>query len=248
VEVGLCRVLGLVSREGFSQEYLAQFRNLAENGRVRRGAEPGHKDGWGVVLHDGNIPIYLAREPKNASEDPKYLKVSKQLGKVDKGILLAHLRKATRNGGPPSVENTHPFVNDRWAFAHNGGITKFNIKPQGLEGITDSERLFRLLTNRIEKSRSFEDALAWSVSFVRKNFKYSSLNFVLSDGNVLYAYRDCVEAEDYYTMLYKQSKKEVVVSQETLDGGEWKSIPNRNLAVVRKDLSIQIQPLPSYQE
>ena len=248
VAVILCRVLGVVSKEGFSQKYMAEFRNLAENGKVRRGAEPGHKDGWGIVLYDGRTPKYLAREPKSASADPKYLEVSEQLAKVQEGVLLAHLRKATRNGGPPSVENTHPFVNGRWAFAHNGGIRRFNIKPRGLQGATDSERFFRLLTNRIEKSASFEDALAWAVSFVRRNFNYSSLNFVLSDGNVLYAYRDCNEAENYYTMLYKHSKKEVVVSQEPLAGGGWKSIPNRNLAVVRKDLSVQIQPLQLHSE
>ena len=248
VRVKLCRILGVISNHGFSQEYLAQFRNLAENGKVRRGAEPGHKDGWGIVLYDGKTPKYLAREPKNASADPRYLEVSERLAEAEEGILLAHLRKATRNGGPPSVENTHPFVNGRWVFAHNGGIRGFNIKPRGLRGTTDSERFFRLLTNRIAKGASFEDALAWAVSFVRRNFNYSSLNFVLSDGSVLYAYRDCNEAENYYTMLYKHSKKEVVVSQEPLGGGGWKSIPNRNLALVRKDLSVQVQPLQLYQE
>ena len=239
----LCRVLGIISSQGFSQEYLAEFRNLAENGKVRRGARPGHKDGWGVVIYDGGTPNYLAREPKSASADPKYLEVSEKLAKVQGGILLAHLRKATRNGGSPSVENTHPFVSGRWAFAHNGGIRKFNIKPSGLKGITDSERFFRLLLNRFGRDNSFDDALAWSVSFVRKNFDYSSLNFVLSDGNTVYAYRDCDEDENYYSMLYKRSKKEVVVSQEPLAGEGWRSIPNRNLAIIQKDLGIQIEPL-----
>jgi len=248
VAVRLCRLLGVISSQGFSQGYLAEFRNLAETGKVRSGAGPGHKDGWGVVLYDGSTPNYLAREPKSASADPKYLEVSDKLAKVQEGILLAHLRKATKNGGPPSVENTHPFVNGRWAFAHNGGIRKFNIKPQGLKGITDSERFFRLLLNRFERDNSFEDALTWSVSFVRRNFDYSSLNFVLSDGDTIYAYRDCNEDENYYSMLYKRSKNEVVVSQEPLAGGDWESIPNRNLAKIQKDMSIQIEPLQSQSE
>jgi len=240
----LCRILGIVSNEGFSQEYLTEFRKLAGNGRVRREAKPGHKDGWGVVLYDGNVPRYLAREPNNALTDSKYLEVSGRVAKAEEGILLAHLRKATRNG-ERSIGNTHPFVNGTWAFAHNGGIRRFNVKPRGLQGTTDSERFFRLLTNRLAKDGSFEESLAWSVSFVRRNFNYSSLNFVLSDGDVLYAYRDCKEAEDYYAMLYKPNKNAVIISQEPLDKEDWKPIPNRNLAIVQKDLAVQIKALNS---
>jgi predicted glutamine amidotransferase len=239
----LCRILGIVSNDGFSQGHLTEFRKLAENGRVRRGAKLGHRDGWGVVLYDGSMPRYLAREPTSALADPKYLEVSEELAKIDKGILLAHLRKVIK--GRPFVENTHPFIHGKWTFAHNGTISGVSALNLPVQGTTDSEKFFRLLTNRLKRDSSFQDALAWSVSFMRRNFKYSSLNFVLSDGNVLYAFRDCNEAEDYYAMLYKRDKKAVTVSQEPLDKDNWKAIPNRNLAIVHKDLTVQIKALDS---
>ncbi len=240
----MCRVLGILSTNGFSPEYLEEFRELAENGRVRRGASSGHKDGWGVVIYDKNTPRYLAREPNGASDDPKYPEVVKSLQSMGgQGVMIAHLRKAGRNGGAVTVENTHPFIRGRWVFAHNGGITRFNIRPRGLQGVTDSERFFRLLVNRIEKCDDFEDALSWSVSFVRRKFDYSSLNFVLSDGNALYGYRDCTKDEDYYSLLYRRSRKDVVFSQEPLGDGKWYSIPNGSIAIARKDLSVEIKSL-----
>lgn len=240
----MCRVLGILSTNGFSPEYLGEFRELAENGRVRRGASSGHKDGWGVVIYDKTKPRYLAREPGSASDDPRYLEVMKSLPSIrGQGVMIAHLRKAGRNGGSSTVENTHPFVEGRWAFAHNGGISKFNIKPRGLRGVTDSERFFRLLVNRIGKGNDFKDALAWSVSFVRRKYDYSSLNFVLSDGYSLYGYRDCTEDEDYYSLLYRRSRKDVVFSQEPLGDGNWISIPNRSIAITHKDLSVEIKSL-----
>ena len=240
----MCRILGILSTYGFSAEYLEEFRELADNGRVRRGASSGHKDGWGVVIYDKNKPRYLAREPSCASDDPKYLEVVESLHSMrGQGVMIAHLRKAGRNGGAATFENTHPFAEGRWVFAHNGGITRFNIKPRGLQGVTDSERFFRLLVNRFERGNDFEGALEWSVSFVRRKFDYSSLNFVLSDGHAIYGYRDCTKDEDYYSLLYRRGGKDVVFSQEPLGDGNWNSIPNGSIAIARKDLSVEIKSL-----
>ena len=223
----MCRLLAIRTIDGFSPKYLTAFRELAENGKVRRGAALGHNDGWGIVSYSGNKPAYLAREPRSASDDPKYLEVMRTLSNnTGNGILVAHLRKAGRNGGPASVQNTHPFIDGRWTFAHNGGITRFNVKPRGLQGVTDSERFFRLLINRVENSSNFEEALRWSVSFVKRNYDYSSLNFVLSDGNILYGYRDYNKDEDYYSLLYRINKNGVVFSQEPLDSKVWSAVPN----------------------
>lgn len=240
----MCRLLAIRTISGFPYEYLEAFRKLAMYGRVRRGTASGHNAGWGLVLYDGEKPRYLAREPRSAFDDPRYLQVSEMLSNDSRvGMMIAHLRKAGSKGGHPSIHNTHPFIEGNWAFAHNGGITRFNIKPRGLQGVTDSERFFRHLINRVRKSGSFEEALSWSVSFVRRKYRYSALNFILSDGNTLYAYRDCAEAEDYYTMLYKHDSGAVLISQEPLDDGKWFSIPNRCLAQIREDLSVELRPL-----
>lgn len=241
----MCRLLAIKTIEGFSPQYLEAFRKLAESGKVRHGAEPGHNDGWGIVLYDGKKPRYLGREPRSASNDPKYLEAMQTLANYAKpGTMIAHLRKAGRNGGSPSVKNTHPFIQDQWAFAHNGGITRFTIWPRGLQGVTDSERFFRLLITRVEKSGTFEEALRWSVSFVKRNFEYSSLNSIVSEGNTLYAYRDCNEDEDYYSLLYRKQGKGLVFSQEPLDDKVWHAVPNGYLAVVTDDIDIEFKSIP----
>ncbi|MFQ5758164.1 MAG: hypothetical protein ACE5IF_00640 [Candidatus Bathyarchaeia archaeon] len=69
----MCRMLGIISRKPVPSIYLKDFRVLAEKGKVPKGAkEPGHKDGWGIVHYDDQIPRYLGRGPTNAMEDERY--------------------------------------------------------------------------------------------------------------------------------------------------------------------------------
>jgi glutamine amidotransferase len=102
----------------------------------------------------------------------------------------AHVRQATTGDCTP--ENTHPFSLGPYSFSHNGTI--LNIKQlidpsiEAAAGDTDSERLFRLVMHHIDSSDPI-DGLRYAVQATIERFPFSSLSFLFSDGERLYAYR-----------------------------------------------------------
>ena len=235
----MCRMLGIISRKPIPSKYLRDFRVLAEVGKVPKGAkEPGHKDGWGIVYYDGEAPMYLGVQPSNALQDEKYDVAMEKLEETKMpGVLIAHLRK--RSVGTVSLENTLPFINGKWCFAHNGTI--YNFHREG-EDATDSKRFFRSLIQEMESSNNgLEDAIRRVVTDIRTNYKYSSLTFLLSDGNKLYAYRDFSRPkdEDYYGLMYAEDDQMVLFTQERMWQKDWTTVSNKCLVVVDKELGIK---------
>jgi predicted glutamine amidotransferase len=223
--------------------FLRDFRALAEKGKVLSGAEPGHKDGWGIVGYQKGAPIYLGREPKNAMDrDSRYDEALKYLDQLCiKGPLLAHFRKASLEYRRVTLQNTAPFVQGKWSFAHNGTIRRFNEEVSGMKGTTDSERFFvKLLTERERSGGSMEKAIERTVRRVRDSYDYSSITFLLSDGANIYAYREYSNPEqsDYYNLIYASDKDRVIISQQAIWPKEWVTVPNRTLVIVMSDLKV----------
>src|ERR1700730_12938644 len=112
--------------------------------------------------------MYLGREPTNAFEDPKCEEAcitgfSSELNSP----LIAHLRKASV--GLKVKENTHPFVNGEWAFAHNGTIRKLNLRYT-----TDSLWFFQGLLNEYEHhGGDFTSSIQRSAESVHQIFPYT---------------------------------------------------------------------------
>lgn len=142
----MCRLLGYVARRPTSVlEVLGEedFEAFTELTAV-------HGDGWGMAWHDlGNHTIRTVSSADSAFRDLAYEQLARQrLGRT--GIL--HLRWATP-GLPVTPENTHPFCDGGYAFAHNGHISPLErleglLTPENqamLRGDTDSERYFRFL-------------------------------------------------------------------------------------------------------
>ncbi len=234
-------MLGIISRKPISSSYLRDFRVLAERGKVPKGATPGHKDGWGIVYYDCQRPRYLGRQPTNAMEDERYGKACESLDKLQiSGILLGHLRK--RSVGSATLENTSPFVSGNWCFAHNGTIREFLAEVKGERAdMTDSERFFRLLLQENERAGGVtEEAIRRVVDRVAVVYAYSSLTFLLSDGDSLYAYTDVsdIAMEDYYKLMYAKTSDMVIFTQEPLWEKKWVDVPNKCLVSVNKELGI----------
>ncbi|MEX1124115.1 MAG: class II glutamine amidotransferase [Acidimicrobiia bacterium] len=125
--------------------------------------------------------------------------------------VIAHVRAATV--GKIAIENTHPFDNGTWAFAHNGTIeniehvaTHLDTGPYGVEGETDSELVFRWMLNRMKQFGLEPDKPASGlkpildlveesildlvrISLATGANRPSQLNFVISDGRHLVASR-----------------------------------------------------------
>lgn len=132
----------------------AQNSLFKQAGGDERGWANPH--GWGIVdrLADGSMDY--DREPKPADQSEEYRREATETPAI---ATIAHIRRATV--GEPKLENTHPFVGENAALAHNGHIGAFEevgahmrteMKPKwrdAIQGSTDSEHVFALLMSRL---------------------------------------------------------------------------------------------------
>jgi predicted glutamine amidotransferase len=253
----MCRITAIMGEYSGRQEFLLAFRELAVTGKVSVKSKPksGHRDGWGLICYDGS-PKYLGRSPEDASSDEGYRAACDSLAGVHHPtIVMAHLRKASF--GVRSLENTQPFLRGKWSFAHNGTI--YSPKFREGDAASDTAVLFDRLMIAIENkdpSASPESTILETVRNIRNEIMnnpddsgktYSSLTFLMSNGVSLYALRDFASQSDtdYYTLHYLHVDHAMILCQEQIIPGEWKSIPNKSLATVDSQSNIQIRSCDS---
>jgi predicted glutamine amidotransferase len=243
----MCRMMAIIGDSSIKKsDLLLKFRCLSACGKVRTGAQPGHEDGWGILSYRNNSPEYLGRSTEPAWKNGEYRLDCEKITNTDR-IVLAHLRKTS--SGAVSLENTQPLVSGKWSFGHNGTVYSPNFNTGSVQ--SDSRVVLDKLARAIEESESsIEQAIAKNVGLIReeilrepdrKGRTYSSLTFMLSDGESLYVLRDFTEEEDYYTMYYFESPSGVVFCQERIWSAPWKPLGNRKLAIVNKDGRIRIE-------
>jgi len=242
----MCRMMGVMAPHGIDAELLGAFRQQAR-GHVAPGDSPGHGDGWGILHYAQGRPTYAGRSTGDALTDPLYPAAVDELRKTrPHGPVLAHVRKAS--AGALSVDNTHPFALGRWSFCHNG--TVFGFAPPGQ---SDSLAIFKALHDDISKRRDTLGAIRRLLDEV-SCMKYTSLTFLLTDGDALYGLRkvgtvdeECHEnacSPEYYTLGVSKIGEAVVVSQEHeflgLGGTPWRVVPDGDVVVVSPDATVEI--------
>ena len=230
-------MLGIMPESGTAIDFdiVRSFRKLASCGMVSRGSSPGHIDGWGIVAWKNDLPVYLGREPTNAFVDSKFDEAC-ATGEASRfsSPLIAHLRKASV--GLKIRENTHPFVNAEWAFAHNGTIRKLNLRYT-----TDSLWFFEGLMREHERNGGdFVKSVRKSSRDVHRIFPYTSLTFLASDGRNMYAYRDSSKNPEYYATYYTRIPGAVIIAQEKFFDAEWVEVRNHALLSVNAQLQPEV--------
>ena len=213
----MCRFLAVRGETEAVREFLASDVAAQFQARSRR-----HTAGWGIAAYDDGVPA-LIRHPVWVRDDANFLPTLRGLASP---TVLVHARRATR--GSITVENTHPFVHGRWSFAHNGTIVnrvtrevRDWLQPP-VAGQTDSEVFFHLLLHFIaEKQGDVTEGVRAAVSWVLERSPAARLNFVLSDGERLFAYR---RGHTLFHFLeeYGGGLVEGVASDNL--GGTWRSI------------------------
>ncbi len=144
-----------------------------------------HRDGWGTAWideHDLDRPAELKslRCPGGGFWDPR---LTAALTDRPTRARITHLRLATHGMGSV-LANTHPFVADGIAFAHNGSIRPasdlndlLNRRvARSLTGTTDSERYFGVVRTQLDAGLDFDDAVTAAAGQVRDRFPHASLN------------------------------------------------------------------------
>lgn len=237
----MCRILGLFgSRIDYS--LLRDFQNLALIGKIRAGMTPGHQDGWGMAGFQENKAFYFSRSKRSANNDLDYELSIEKAWQLKISSLVLHIRKASSGG--VSLENTHPFIRDNWVFCHNGTIneaSKIPLKQLKPEGTTDSERFFLFLVEKLSGASTQEEIkskVKEAVEFIKDNFDYTSLTFLLCNNRFLVAYRSFNEKSEerneyagYYTLYYFIDRDFMAVCSEPIADLKFTAFNNEQLLI-----------------
>ena len=265
----MCRLLGVVSAAPISiadavgDGVLKDFVALTKV----------HGDGWGVagVDHVGNIPRVTV-SAGSALDDPGFTELTHDPSPT---ASMVHLRWAT-NGLAVEPRNSHPFLADGLAMAHNG-----SIKPMGplnelvdpamaatLRGTTDSERYFAVIRQHRRAAPTLAEAVRGAVAQLRRSHPDASLNaLILGEDQLVVVHaharsrllaEDIEEIsatdlpaehlEDYFALRMARPTKDVVVVGSTGFGDlAWEPLPPESvIAVSMRDLSVTAHPLVTH--
>jgi predicted glutamine amidotransferase len=151
-------------------------------------------DGTGLGVFDGQGRPELRKQPMAAWQDAEFATEAHEMTGT---TFVAHVRYATT--GSHSVVNTHPFLQDGRIFAHNGTLGDLDVLDNRLrevgtanlvQGQTDSERVFALITASIrqhagDESAGLLDAMRWLAA----NVPIYAVNVLLSTATEVWALR-----------------------------------------------------------
>ncbi len=164
----MCRLYGFRSTHPTRVECsLVHSQNaLMVQSRTDSTTGRSHGHGWGIAVYENRFPL-VSREAWDAYHNEAFRDAA---ARVYSKTVIAHVRRATVGG--TSIDNTHPFVDGEWSFAHNGTIPNFEsirtrmlgaMSPahrDAIAGETDSEHLFRLFLSRLDEGAgTVEDAM-----------------------------------------------------------------------------------------
>lgn len=252
----MCRLLGLAANKPVDFEFsLERFKEFATD----------NPNGWGIGWYESNM-ARVFRQGIGASDRESRLSVLSK--EVRSKIIIAHVRRKGK-GAAASKINSHPFQYRNWIFAHNGSVDREYLLSllgeelaKEIEGETDSEVYFYWILQNIEACGNVIEGVKEAISKIRRK-DHSGLNFLLSDGKTLYAFRYSGCRKDYYS-LYKlerapsspgplefqspeteallrskslKGEKAVLVCSEKLTSDEnWVEIGSGNLLEINGDL------------
>lgn len=149
----MCRWIAYVGAPLWMESFLVRPENslLAQSRNAVSSRTAVNADGFGIGWYGERERPGIFRSVTPAWNDPNFRNLAEQ---IRCRLFLAHVRSAT--GTPTQITNCHPFRRGNWLFQHNGVVPRYDIlrrrmdfaiAPElypGLEGTTDSERMFFL--------------------------------------------------------------------------------------------------------
>lgn len=149
-----------------------------------------HDDGWGTAwVQDGDV--LRTRDDTPGTDNPE---LTEALTRAPASARISHLRLATE-GMANQESNTHPFLVDGIAFAHNGSVTPVDrlramADPAVVDdvgGTTDSAIVFALILERVRRGDSLLASTTGVVEAIRRAYPAAALNLLLLDSTQLIA-------------------------------------------------------------
>ncbi len=260
----MCRLLGVIANKPVDLEF-----SLLRANKPFRNFGKSNPDGWGIGWYENSLAKVFKRS-LSALNDHRFFELSKE---VSSKIIIAHVRKGT--GAIPSEQNSHPFQYKNWIFAHNGSIDReflFGLLKdkyrENIKGETDSEVYFYWILQCIEDYNNVTEGIKRAVEKVITK-SHSGLNFLLSDGAQLYAFRYSDTLRGYYSLyllrrisfydeLFQvisdetgallrskslRGERAVLVCSEQLTEEKWEEIEVGSLVIIGQNLNIRIKQI-----
>ena len=188
-----------------------------------------------------------------------------QLGRyIQSQCYLGYVRSATSNLSVDTI-NCQPFSHQNLLFVHNGYIDEFRTtlyRPirnnlndfayQRIEGTTDSEHIFALIVNELEKNdrlslqQALHNTITRLVALSEPDNIGFSANIVLSNGKELTACRYSnreLSPTLYYIKENSPYSNAVILASEPMFGGDWVSVAEKSIISVRENLEIRVDPI-----
>jgi glutamine amidotransferase len=149
-------------------------------------------DGTGLGTFEPDCTPRVEKSPIAAYQDEQFAQEAKRRTSI---TFNAHVRYAST--GARSQQDTHPFEQHGRMFAHNGVIgdlpkleAQLGAYRDLVRGETDSERLFALITQRIDAAggdvgAGITDASRWAAA----NLPLFSINLILTTCTDMWALR-----------------------------------------------------------
>ncbi len=250
--------------------------------KSRERSEPLNGDGFGVAWYVPDLDHKPAvfRDITPAWNNKNLL----HLARVTKSqTILAHVRAATH--GIVIQTNCHPFYAGRYAFMHNGNVENFTrVRRQmlhelsdesftAIRGSTDSEHMFGLFLDYLRPHAGEPPLQAMTTAILavlrrvteltRDNAEPSTLNLVVTDGDVSVATRFTTGAPQTANTLYLQRSRRyyfdgnqctfiepgaegcsVMLASEPLTQHDlWEPIAPNSLVTVDAERNVEIEPV-----
>lgn len=262
----MCRLLGVVSTapiavaDAVGAHVLKDFVALTKI----------HGDGWGIahVGHAGQAPR-VEVSAGSALDDPAFVAATCDHRYA---ASMVHLRWAT-TGLAVQRENSHPFLADGIAMAHNGSVKPTAALDKLLDpsiaatlaGTTDSERYFALIRQHRRGAPDLAEAVRRAVAQLRELYPDASLNaLVLGEDQLIAVHaharsrlpdEDIEEItaaelpaehlEDYFALRWaRRDERTLIVGSTGFGDLDWQPLPPESVtAISMRDLSMTVRPL-----
>ncbi len=227
-------------------------------------------DGAGIGVFDAEGHPVVDKQPMEAWDDADFAAGARDLTGT---TFVAHVRHAST--GALTTANTHPFEQEGRLFAHNGvvqGLDDLAARLADLgaadlvQGDTDSERLFALITGETRRhGGDVEAGIAAALEWITRTVAVYSANFILITATELWALR-YPEPNELWVLeravtesgapmdartdrIHARSpglatRPSVILASEPMDGERgWRLLEPGELLHVGADLTVRTQTL-----
>jgi len=249
----MSRLFGLITKKEVDVSFI-----LLKEGFGKGELPIKMKDGFGMGWYEEGI-VRITRLPLPfGSRENDFWEMAET---IHSRIVIFHIRESTV--GDARIYNTHPFTFKNFMFAHMGTIENWekiealleDEYRKSLKGETDSERFFMLLMQNW-KDNSPAESVRKTVDEIEKVTDYTSLNFILTDGKKLYAFKKgrfplfflkrkpendicCTSVSSHIAIRSSglKGQEAVIVSAEQLSHEPWTELKDGEFLIVDQNLN-----------